>query len=119
MNVEDFREFCLSLPAAVERAPWSDPSYQSLITFSIGDKWFTLLALDEERCNIKVNPQTVIEMRERYDGAHPAWHMNKTHWLGIILDSDIPDDKIRELVREGYDLIVKRLTRAKRAELGL
>lgn len=43
MNVEDFRELCLSMPFAKENAPWSEPKYEDLLTYTIGDKWFCLL----------------------------------------------------------------------------
>lgn len=119
MNLEEFRDFCLSLPKAEENAPWSEPEYQSLITFTVGGKWFTLLDADNKRCNIKAAPDTIADMLDRYNGAFPAWHMNKTHWLGVMLDSDIPAEQIKALLREGYELIVGRLTKAKRAELGL
>lgn len=35
--------------------------------------------------------------------ALPAWHMNKEHWLGVRLESDVPDSVIRSLIRDGYD----------------
>lgn len=51
--------------------------------------------------------------------AFPAWHMNKEHWPGVKLESDVPDSVIRSLIRDGYDtvaiaqivlLLVHRLT---------
>ena len=51
--------------------------------------------------------------------AFPAWHMNKEHWLGVRLESDVPDSVTRSLIRDGYDtvaiaqivlLLVHRLT---------
>lgn len=35
--------------------------------------------------------------------AFPAWHMNKEHWPGVRLKSDVPDSVIRSLIRDGYD----------------
>ena len=45
--------------------------------------------------------------------------MNKKYWFTLYLDSDVPSAKIDELVREAYLLVVKKLTKAKRQELGL
>ncbi len=119
MNIEDFREFCLSLPAAHEKAPFSKPEYQNLITFTVGDKWFILLDLDKKACNIKADLETITRAQEKYTGAVNAWHMNKKHWLGIMLNSDIPDSEIKHLVTNGYNLIVKKLTKATRTALNL
>lgn len=38
MNTEALREFCLSLPDAVEDQPWTEPQYQILETFKVGGK---------------------------------------------------------------------------------
>lgn len=58
-------------------------------------------------------------MQSRYNGAFPAWHMNKEHWLGVKLESDIPEDIMKTLLHEAHSLIVARLPRKLRAEAGL
>ncbi len=119
MNLEDFRTACLEMPCAEENAPWKEPQYQNLITYTVAGKWFVLLDLEEKRCNLKASPEIIVEMQERYEGACPAWHMNKNHWLGVKLESDIPETMIRELIIAAYNLIVKKLSRRVRQELSL
>ena len=119
MNIEDFRNYCLSLPHAMENAPWTEPKYLNLITFTVADKWFCLLDLDTKFCNLKCAPDQIEELQSKYRGIQPAWHMNKTHWITVILDSDLPDEEIERLVKQAYELIVKKLTKAKRQELDL
>ncbi|MCH5215019.1 MAG: MmcQ/YjbR family DNA-binding protein [Muribaculaceae bacterium] len=119
MNVEEFRNYSLSLPAAEENAPWTEPRYQYLITFTVGGKWFALLDIENKFCDLKCAPENVEELQARYNGVQPAWHMNKTHWIKLLLDSDVPDNEIETLIREAYDLIVKSLPKSKREELGL
>lgn len=119
MNVEDFRNYCLSLPRVKENAPWTEPQYQNLITFTLAEKWFCLLDIDNKFCNVKCAPEKVGELQDAYIGIQPAWHMNKSHWIKIVLDSDVPDKVIESLVRQAYDLIVKALPKSKRKELGL
>lgn len=43
--------------------------------------------------------------------------MNKQHWISVCFDSDVPDDKIRELVRQAYDTVVASLPGKQREEL--
>lgn len=119
MNVEEFRNYSLSLPAAEENSPWTEPQYQNLITFTVGGKWFALLDIENKFCDLKCAPENVDELQARYNGVQPAWHMNKTHWIKLLLDSDVPDKEIETLIREAYDLIVKSLPKSKRQELGL
>lgn len=53
-------------------------------------------------------------MQEKYSGAFPAWYMNKQHWLGVRLESNVPDDVIRQLLKDGYGLIVDNFSKKKR-----
>lgn len=119
MNVEDFRNYCLSLPQAKENAPWTEPQYQNLITFTLAEKWFCLLDIDNKFCNVKCAPEKIEELQEKYRGIQPAWHMNKSHWIKIVLDSDVPDQEIESLVKQAYELIVSALPKSKKQELGL
>lgn len=119
MNLEEFRALCLSLPGAEENMPWAEPRYNSLVTFSVGGKWFCLLDLDSKRCNVKCDPEVVALMQSRYEGAMPAWHMNKEHWLGVQLESDLPDAEIRQLITAAHTLILNRLPKRLRAALRL
>ena len=119
MNIEDFRDYCLSLPCAEENQPWTDPKSQMLATYTVGSKWFCLVDFDKKFINVKCDSETIVEMQSRYEGAFPAWHMNKEHWLGVRLESDMPDSVIKSLIQGGYNLIVGHLSKKKRNELGL
>lgn len=119
MNIEDFRNYCLSLPQAKENCPWAEPQYQNLITFTVAEKWFCLLDIENKFCDIKCAPENIEELQAKYKGVQPAWHINKTHWIKILLDSDVPSREIENLVKNAYDLIVKSLAKSKRQELGL
>lgn len=119
MNLEDFRNLCLSFPCAKENSHWTEPQYQNLVTFTVVDKWFCLLDMDKKACNLKCPVESVIELQDKYQGVQPAWHMNKTHWITVLLDSDVPAEEIKILVKQAYDLIVASLSKSKRAELGL
>ncbi len=112
MNVDDFRDFCLSLKGAQDKMPWSDKDYSSLMIFEVGDKWFGMVDIDSfEYCNLKCDPEKSLELRERYQGIKPAWHMNKKHWISVYFNSDVPDSMIKELIEHSYSLVFNKLTR--------
>lgn len=117
MNVEELREYCLSLKGAKENMPWTEPQYSMLATFTVGGKWFCLVDLDKKFIDVKCAPETIVEMQSRYQGAFPAWHMNKEHWLGITLESDVPDKVIKDLLTDGYKLIESKLPKSIRDSL--
>ena len=41
-------------------------------------------------------------------------HMNKRLWNDVYFNRDVPDDVIRQLVRNSYDLILAKLTKRER-----
>ena len=93
--------------------------YSMLATFTICDKWFCLVDLDKKFIDVTCAPDLIEDMQSKYEGAFPAWHMKKEHWLGVKLDSDIPDSIIKSLLKEGYELIVSKLPKKTREEIGL
>ena len=117
MDIESLRDFCLTLPRATECMPFDDTT----LVFKVEGKMFLFVDLESVplRFNVKCDPDTVTEWQERYTGIEPAWHMNKQHWLKIVLESDVPRAIIEQLVERAYQLTVTGLSKAKRQELGL
>ncbi|HWM23453.1 MAG TPA: MmcQ/YjbR family DNA-binding protein [Chthoniobacterales bacterium] len=116
MNIETFREYCLSKPAATEDTPFGPED----IVFKVEGKMFAIAALDEvpPRVNLKCDPDLALELRDRYEQVQPGYHMNKKHWNTVELDGVIPQAEIRKMVDHSYDLVVRSLPKAKREKLG-
>jgi predicted DNA-binding protein (MmcQ/YjbR family) len=77
---------------------------------------FALAPLDEipATANLKCDPDLALELRDRYEQVRPGYHMNKRHWNTVEIDSGIPDAELRKMIDHSYELVVKRLRRAKR-----
>lgn len=58
--------------------------------------------------NVKVDPRWRDFWRNTYASVLPGYHQNKEHWNSIILDGSIPDEEIRRMISESYDLITKK-----------
>ena len=58
--------------------------------------------------NVKVDPEWRDFWRNAYASVLPGYHQNKEHWNSIILDGTIPDDVIRRMIAESYDLVVSK-----------
>lgn len=67
--------------------------------------------------NLKCDPEKAIDLRERYSGINPGYHMNKTHWNTVSNHSDVGDDLLIELTDHSYQLIVDSLPKKLRLEL--
>ena len=53
--------------------------------------------------NIKCDPLLTGSLLER-EGIFPAYHMNKSRWVSLLLDGPLPDEEIIGLLLISYDL---------------
>jgi predicted DNA-binding protein (MmcQ/YjbR family) len=53
--------------------------------------------------NLKCDTRLIGSFREE-PGIFPGWHMNKAHWLSVVLDGTVNDEKIMFLVDISYEL---------------
>lgn len=103
MNIEWFREYCLSKDYAMEELPFGPDT----LVFKVKGKMFALTGLDDVpgSCNLKCEPDRALNLREKYSSVIPGYHMNKKHWNTILWDGNVPDTLILELVDHSYDLV--------------
>ncbi len=104
MNIEEIRDYALSLPDVTEGFPFGE----SVLVFKIKSKMFLLLPLDEmvTQFNVKCNPEKAIELREEYpETVLPGYHMNKKHWNTVIVDGRLSSKQIKEMIKESYGLV--------------
>lgn len=114
MNIEYFREYCLSKPGVSEHFPFDE---QTLV-FKVGGKVFALTDITTfEGINLKCDPDRAIDLREQYQGINPGYHMNKVHWNTVSVHSDVNSKLILELVDHSYNLIFKSLPAKVRSEI--
>lgn len=103
MNIETLRNYCLSFRYAEERLPFGDDT----LVFSVKGKMFCLCSIDNyEWINVKCNPEKALLLREEYEGVSGGYHMNKKHWNSINTNSNISTEKIKEWIKDSYDLVV-------------
>lgn len=55
--------------------------------------------------SVKCDPDIARELREQYAAIVEGYHLNKRHWITIALGSDVPDEQVRQLVRDSYELV--------------
>src|SRR5437868_14168038 len=112
MDLEEFREYCLSKVAATESMPFGE----GVLVFKVAGKIFALAALDEipATVNLKCNPDLALELRDRYEQVQPGYHMNKRHWNTVEIDSGIPDAELRKMIDHSYASVVRGLPDATR-----
>lgn len=117
MNIEEVREYCLSLPFATERSPFGPDT----LALEIGGRMFCLMTLAGEWdfYNLKADPEYAIELCDRYAGINPGYHMNKHHWISVDFHGDVSDNLQKELIRHSYIQTAKKLPKRIRTQLGI
>ena len=116
MTARELRDHCLALAGAEETFPFGPQTS----VFKVAGKVFALSALDRSplRVSLKCEPGLAEQLREAHPAVSPGYHLNKRHWNTVIVDGSLPDAMIADMVEDSYDLIVSRLSRARRRALG-
>lgn len=79
---------------------------------------FALTSLESfDSVNLKVDPEIGQDLRERYSSVQPGYHMNKKHWITVLMDGSIPDKLVYQWVENSYQLVVSGLTKRQKSAL--
>lgn len=117
MNIEELRDFCLSVKGADESFPFMD---DRILVFKVMTKMFVYVNIEPKdgvfRVSMKCHPDKSVELRERYEGVVNGQHTKALGWNSIYLESDIPDDLIKELILHSVAEVIKKLPKKKQAE---
>lgn len=123
MNIEEVRDFALSLPGVTEDQPFGDDN----ITFRVEGKIFMCLWLGGGKYNIdetmlkfacKLAPERNEELRDLYSAVTPAFHWNKTYWSDVFFEQ-LDTDVVESIIRESYRVIVSKLPKSVRVKYQL
>ena len=106
MNIEELRNYALSLKGATEGFPFGEDT----LVFKINNKIFLLASLSSEilQFNVKCKPDHAIELREQYPCILPGYHMNKKHWNTIIVDGSLKKKQLEQFIFDSYSLVAKK-----------
>ncbi len=114
MNIEELREFCLSIKGATECLPFDEVS----LVLKVCNKMFALIPTDETSVQIavKCDPEKAMELREHFPCVMPAYHFNKKYWNTIVLNRDMCDDEVKSWINHSVDEVMKKLPKKIRDE---
>ena len=116
MNIEQVREYTLSLYGVTEDQPFGD----DIITFRLEGKIFVCLWLGggkydmkdgEPRLALKLSPESNEVLRAQFSAVTPAYHWNKKHWSDVYYEQ-LDDTLVKEWIRESYQLVASKLPKA-------
>ncbi|MBR3436122.1 MAG: methylated-DNA--[Lachnospiraceae bacterium] len=103
---EDALQYGLSFPDTYQDAPFHDPNWQ--LVRHKGTKKAFLWTYEKDgliHLNVKAEPEKAWFWRDIYASVLPGYHQNKDHWITIVLDGTVPEQDIRMMIAESYDLV--------------
>ena len=105
-------EFGLTFENTYLDTPFKDTNWQ-LIRVKESKKAFLWIYEKDDliNLNVKVDPQWRDFWRQTYEAVIPGYHQNKDHWNTIILDGSVPNDDIKRMIAESYDIITDSPTK--------
>jgi predicted DNA-binding protein (MmcQ/YjbR family) len=115
MTFEQLDAYLLSQKGATFDYPFDE----KVRVYRVCGKIFALM-VDESplRINLKCHPLYALELRSFHNCVKAGYHMNKKHWNTVELGGDVDDELLMELVDHSHGLVVARLTKKQREELG-
>ncbi|CAI3923754.1 MmcQ/YjbR family (MmcQ) (PDB:2A1V) (PUBMED:17266124) [Commensalibacter communis] len=95
--------------------PWIKFPDYAVLRHCKNRKWYGLLMnvsgiklglKSEDRIdilNVKVDPEYSYFLQQKPD-IFPAYHMNREHWVSVLLNGNVSDDEIYLLLQQSFDL---------------
>ena len=114
MNIEELRDYCLSLSGVTEATPFEKFSRGkfTILVFYVGGHMFCYFNIDDfTSITLKGDPVRIAELKERYQAINDPYNGNKRHWMSVDVHGDVTDAMLRQLVKASYDLVKKRSSR--------
>lgn len=113
---EEAMAFGLSLKDTYADAPFHDDNW-TLVRRRDNRRAFLWVyeRLGQLYMNLKVEPQMGVVWRGAYAAVTPAYHMNKEHWITVLLDGSLPDGLPQTLIEQSYLLTAPAGGRKKKA----
>ena len=119
MTKQDFFELCSSSYLTLPDYPFDEDFETAVLRHTDNRKWYAIVmrvsrrkfGFDSDEVIDVVNLKLPTEMFGSFgatDGVYPAYHMNKLHWISVLLP-DALDDVVQFLVNVSFEA-----TKAKR-----
>ena len=117
MTKQEFLTYCLHTFGTTPDYPFDDWMESAVLRHKESRKWYAIamrvsrrkFGMDSDETVDVVNLKLPTEMFGSFGadaGVYPAYHMNKTHWISVLLP-DAPDDVVQFLVNVSFEATKK------------
>ncbi len=119
MNRKELLQYALDICGAEPEYLWRDYPDACVLRHGDNRKWFAVI-MSVERRKLGLPGEGTVDLLDvkcgpilggsfiGSAGVVPAWHMNKSQWIGVLLDGSAPDGTVRQLLDISWELTRKR-----------
>ena len=113
MTKQEFLEYCAGRYGTPADYPFDEDFETAVLRHIDNRKWYAIAMRVSRRrfledsdevvdvVNLKI-PLDLFGAFDAFGGVYPAYHMNKRHWISVLLP-DVSDDLLRRLADISYD----------------
>jgi len=126
MTREQLEQYITETYSVEAEHPWASSPDNTVFRHNGNRKWFALLmqiprdklGLPSQESihvmNLKCDPRVIGSVRA-LPGVFPAYHMNKSNWITVVLDGSVDQEQLLWLLEQSYDLTNTKKHRTKAA----
>lgn len=106
MTEIEAREYLEEMPGARLDYPFGPGT---AVYRAANDKLFALMTEGSQplQISLKCDPNLAELLRDKYESVLPGYHLNKRHWITVLVTGQLADDEIRDLIRHSFELVNK------------
>ena len=100
---KELEEYILSMPNA-----WLDyPFGEGVAVYKAGEKMFALVQEGSQpiKLSLKCDPKLSKVLREKYESVMLGYHLNKKHWITVLLTGQLSWPEVQDLIRHSFLLV--------------
>ena len=124
MIKRELLEYCLNTYGTLPDYPFDDWMESAVLRHMDNRKWYAVV-MKVSRCKFGFDSDEVIDVvnlklpTEMFgsfgaaDGVYPAYHMNKLHWISVLLP-DAPNDVVQFLTNASFEATKSKIKQRKR-----
>lgn len=103
MDHKTVEEYILSMPNAVLDYPFG----KDVAVYKVADKMFALISEGKTpvQLSLKCDPVLGETLREEYESVQPGYHLNKKHWITVVLSGQLSWEQVQDLIRHSHQLV--------------
>lgn len=119
MNRNEIADFCETLTGAWPDTPWEDDLVYKLGNRNAqgkGGKVFIFFGRPKPECvpeeiAIKTDPAILPALQDQYESVSIPSYLKRGGWIAIKLESDLPDEELKDLIVESYEKILSSFSK--------